>query len=35
MRSAPTKIAPFSPTRQQLLGMSIVWMCKLGLLDWR
>lgn len=28
-------IAPFPPARQQLLGMSLVWMCKLGLLDWR
>ena len=28
-------VAPFPNGRQQLLGMSIVWMCKLGLLDWR
>ncbi|WP_323690564.1 glycosyltransferase family 4 protein [Phenylobacterium sp. 58.2.17] len=28
-------VAPFPQNRQQLLGMSIVWMCKLGLLDWR
>ena len=28
-------VAPFPQARQQLLGMSIVWMCKLGLLDWR
>ncbi|WP_312163959.1 glycosyltransferase family 4 protein [Phenylobacterium sp.] len=28
-------IAPFPQGRQLLLGMSIVWMCKLGLLDWR
>jgi D-inositol-3-phosphate glycosyltransferase len=28
-------IAPFPNAHQQLLGMSVVWMCKLGLLDWR
>lgn len=28
-------VTPFPQGRQQLLGMSIVWMCKLGLLDWR
>ena len=28
-------ITPFPRGSQQALGMSIVWMCKLGLLDWR
>jgi hypothetical protein len=27
-------IEPLAPARRQLVALSIVWMCKLGLLDW-